>query len=114
MTINNAPASDPEGTPIPTLSASYTGDSNPVTYVWHVTDNIGQVVADGTGSTFSFTPNDPGSFSVSLTVADASDPTDIFGSTTISFPVTDVTPSILVTKQANVTSVEKAAWGTNR
>src|SRR5206468_2155519 len=47
VTINNAPASDPEGTPIPTLSASYVGDSNPVTYLWHVTDTTGQIVPDG-------------------------------------------------------------------
>ena len=111
VTINNAPASDPEGTPIPTLSASYAGDSNSVTYDWHVTDNIGQTVTDGTGSTFSFTPSDPGSFSVTLTIADASDPSDIYGSSTISFPVTDVTPSLSASASTNVSSVEEGGVG---
>ncbi len=111
VTINNAPASDPEGTPIPTLSASYVGDSNSVTYDWHVTDNIGQVVPDGTSPTFSFTPSNPGSFSVTLTIADAADPADIFGSSTVSFPVTDVTPSLSASASTNVPSVEEGGVG---
>src|SRR5439155_15233305 len=40
------------------------------TYLWHVVASNGQTIADGTGSTFNFTPNDNGTYVVTFTATD--------------------------------------------
>ncbi len=73
-TITNPILTSPEGTSI-TLNSSVT-DPSPAdaaagfTYLWHVTDSTGQTITDGTGANFTFTPDDNGSYSVSLTATD--------------------------------------------
>src|SRR5207244_7068199 len=37
---------------------------------WHVVSSNGQVVADGSGQGFSFTPNDNGTYTATFTVTD--------------------------------------------
>src|SRR5262249_19471849 len=69
-TIQNAPTTDPAGTAI-SLSGSATSPS-PVeqaagfSYAWSVTKN-GAAYTTGSGAAFSFTPDGPGTFVVSLT-----------------------------------------------
>ena len=64
--IGGAPASSPEGTAI-TLTASAT-DPSPAdtaagfTYSWMVTASNGQMIADGSGATFTFVPRDNGTY----------------------------------------------------
>jgi len=74
-TITGIPVghTSPEGTTF--NLGSLTGDpaspaDAPYTYLWHVTQSEGQVIADGSGPTFSFTPDRPGTYSVQLTVWD--------------------------------------------
>ena len=60
-----------EGTAI-TLTGSFldtSGDTNPI-FDWHVVAASGQLVADGTGTSFTFTPGNAGSYTVTLTVID--------------------------------------------
>jgi uncharacterized delta-60 repeat protein len=72
-TIAGLPASSFEGTAI-TLTASAT-DPSPVdtaagfSYSWSVTKN-GSAFASGTGANFTFTPDDNGTYAVSLTATD--------------------------------------------
>src|SRR5207248_5417303 len=40
------------------------------TYNWHVVSSNGQVIADGSGQSFSFTPNDNGTYTATFTVTD--------------------------------------------
>jgi hypothetical protein len=59
-----------EGTPV-TLTGSVS-DPGPdtFTYLWHVVSSNGQAIADGTSPDFSFTPQDDGVYTVTLTVTD--------------------------------------------
>src|SRR5205807_824060 len=69
-TINGAPASSPEGTAINlTSSVSDPGTLDTQSYAWTVTKN-GNPYASGSLANFSFTPNDNGTYVVSLTVTD--------------------------------------------
>src|SRR5205085_10599815 len=54
------------------LSGSFTdpGSADTHNYVWQVTSSNGQVIANGTGQSFSFTPNDNGTYTVNFTVPD--------------------------------------------
>ena len=54
------------------LSGSFTdpGSADTHTFVWHVVADNGQTITDGTGQTFSFTPDDNGSYAVTFTVTD--------------------------------------------
>src|SRR5262249_26433660 len=69
------PSSSPEGTAI-TLASTVTdtgGGTGPYTYAWSVTKN-GVAYASGTptdGTSFTFTPNDNGTYVVSLAVTSA-------------------------------------------
>src|SRR5213075_385919 len=48
-------------------------DVSPVdtlSYLWHVVASNGQVVADGSGTNYSFTPMDNGTYTVTVTVMD--------------------------------------------
>ncbi len=60
-----------EGTPV-NLTGNFTdpGVLDAHTFLWHVTSSNGQSVADGTDPSFSFTPLDDGTYTVTLTVTD--------------------------------------------
>ncbi len=75
--VNDAPAVDAgadqavsEGDSV-TLSAAFTdSDSLTHTFLWQVVADNGQVIPDGTDPTFSFIPDDDGTYVVTLTVTD--------------------------------------------
>src|SRR4029453_18899556 len=69
-TINGLPASAFEGTPL-TATAGYTdpGTADTVTFAWAVTKNGGPFAAGG-GPNFTFTPDDNGTYVVTLTTTD--------------------------------------------
>src|SRR5205823_12119492 len=46
------------------------GSADTWTYNWHVVSSNGQVIADGSGQNFSFTPNDNGIYTATFTVTD--------------------------------------------
>jgi len=88
--IIGAPASSPEGTLI-SLTSSVTdpGSADTFTYAWSVTKN-GNPYASASTQNFSFTPNDNGTYVVSLTVTDD----DLgSGSDSKSINVTNVAPA---------------------
>jgi PKD repeat protein len=68
-TVTGAPPNPPEGTAI-TLAADLFGQTGAVNYLWHVVAANGQVIADSTTASFSFTPVDDGLYTVTLTVTD--------------------------------------------
>ena len=60
-----------EGTPV-TLTGSFldpSGDTSQI-YDWHVVAASGQQIADGIGTTFTFTPGNAGTYTVTFTVID--------------------------------------------
>ena len=70
IAIDPVPLTGPEGTPI-SLTATVTDPTTP-TFAWSVTKD-GSPFATGTDAAFSFTPDDNGSYVVSLTVTDGTD-----------------------------------------
>src|SRR5262249_16495554 len=68
VAITGAPATSPEGTLL-TLGSSVSdpGTADTFSYLWQVTASNGQVIADGAGASFSFTANDNGTYTVTLT-----------------------------------------------
>jgi len=91
--ISGAPASSPEGTAIP-LTAGATDPSNADTsagfaYSWSVTKN-GGAFGSGTGASYSFTPDDNGTYVVTLTATDKDGGT---GTTSSTISVTNVAPT---------------------
>ncbi len=75
------------------LTGSFTdpGTADTHTFLWEVVADNGQLIADGTGPTFSFTPNDNGSYAVTFTVTDDDGGTD---SDNFTVTVDNVDPSI--------------------
>lgn len=68
--ITGAPASSPEGTALSlTSNVSDPGPGDTFSYAWSVTKNGGAYAA-GTGAVYSFTPNDNGTYVVSVNVTD--------------------------------------------
>jgi PKD repeat protein len=55
-----------------TLAGSFTdpGSADTHTLTWHVEASNGQVIADGAGAAFNFTPTDNGTYTVTVTVTD--------------------------------------------
>jgi uncharacterized delta-60 repeat protein len=92
VAINGAPASSPEGTPISLTSTVTPGSDAIQSYAWNVTKN-GNPYASGNTASFSFTPNDNGSYVVTLTVTAADGG---LGSDTKSIGVTNVNPTATI------------------
>jgi Ca2+-binding RTX toxin-like protein len=99
--IDTSTLTPPEGTAV-TLTGSATDVTNPATatFAWSVVKNGGSTpFATGTGSTFSFTPDDDGTFVVTLTVTDP----DAGGATataTDTITATNVPPTATLTGPA--------------
>src|SRR5207249_1539740 len=74
------------------------------TYNWHVDSSNGQVVADGSGQNFSFTPNDNGTYTATFTVTD-----DDAGVGSSSVVVADTLPTSTANAGANKTVNEGSA-----
>ncbi len=57
-----------EGAPV-TLTSSFVDpeDTDTITYDWHIVSSNGQEIADGSGPSFTFTPDNPGSYTVTFT-----------------------------------------------
>src|SRR5207249_8982718 len=55
-----------------TLTGTFTdpGTADTQTHLWHVVASNGQIIADGHSGTFSFTPNDNGTYTATYTVTD--------------------------------------------
>jgi PKD repeat protein len=94
--ITGLPASgrSPEGKPI-VLSANSAADPNSTnpanfTYAWTVTES-GNVYASGSGTNFSFTPEDDGTYVIRLKAKDQAGRT---GVTTQTLQVTKVAPTV--------------------
>ncbi len=86
------PATVPEGTSEPFTGAATTafaGDRAGLTYAWHVTKN-GADYSSGAGTSFSFTPDDEGTYVVTFT---AKDDGGISGSDSMTITGTNVSPS---------------------
>src|SRR5262249_29432554 len=93
-TITGAPASSPEGTAI-TLGSSVADPDPPdtFTYAWSVTKN-GNAYASGTAPPLPRTPDENGTYGVSLTVTDHDSGTR---STSATINVTNVAPTVAIT-----------------
>jgi hypothetical protein len=89
-TITGAPASVPEGTSISLGGTATDPGSDTFTYTWSVTKN-GSPYQAGTGSAFSFVPNDNGTYAVALSVGDGDGGS---GTASVSIAVTNVAPLI--------------------
>lgn len=93
--ITSAPSSGLEGGPL-----NFTGlgtDVGPaditagLTYIWSVTDNNGQAVEGGLGTTFGFTPIANGLYTITLKVMDKD---RLFSTASVDVPVMNVAPTI--------------------
>src|SRR5262249_33179952 len=73
VAINDAPSTSPEATPINLTSSvidpSGTDSAAGFAYAWSVSKD-GNLLSSGMGASFSFTPDDNGTYVVSLTVTD--------------------------------------------
>ncbi len=97
VSINGLPGSNtgPEGTQI-SLSANITspGAGGPYTYAWTVTkQGSGTPFATGTSSTFDFTPDDNGTYNLSLTVTDSATQT---GQVQVALTITNAVPTAAI------------------
>lgn len=98
VAITGAPASSPEGTAIAlTGTARAEGE---LTYRWVVSKNGVAGFATGTGTAFTFTPDDNGNYVVTLTVNDGS---ANIGSDSKGIVVTNVAPVPTIAVPANAT-----------
>jgi len=93
VAIVGAPLTGPEGSPI-SLTSTVTdpGTEDTFTYAWTVTKNSAPY-AGGTAAAFSFTPDGPGTYVVTLTVTDADGGT---GADTKTITVTNVVPTAAI------------------
>src|SRR5581483_5354953 len=99
-TITGAQVSSPEGTTI-NLGSSVVDPDSPqasLTYSWTVTKDGNAFGSTGTGSSFTFTPDDNASYVVSLSVSDG----QLSGSDTKTITVTNVAPTLTVGGDPNV------------
>ena len=73
-------------------SFSDPGSNDTHTFLWEVSADNGQVVADGTGEDFSFTPYDNGIYTLTYTVTDDDNG---FGADTVVITVNNVSPTAM-------------------
>jgi len=97
--IAGLPASSPEGTPL-TLSANVTDPGSGIaSYHWSVTRNGTAYGTVGTGTGYSLTPDDDGTYLVTLAVTDTNGST---GTATETLTVMDVAPTLTLTGAASL------------
>ena len=79
VTVNNVPPTASAGADqtvsegdLVSLDGSFSdpGSADTHTFLWQVSASNGQVIANGTGEDFSFTPNDNGTYTIDYTVTD--------------------------------------------
>ncbi len=92
VTINGNPGSGPEGTLIALTSTVSDPGDDVITRSWSVTKN-GGAFDSGTGPGFSFTPDDNGTYAVTVTANDGEGGTD---SDSVSINVTNVAPTVSI------------------
>jgi DNA/RNA endonuclease G (NUC1) len=85
-----APSGGAEGSAINTSGSATDVDDTDLTFAWSVTKN-GSAYATGSGASFSFTPDDNGTYAVTLVVSDPHGGTD---TKSASIDVTNVAPVI--------------------
>lgn len=91
--VGNAPASSPEGAAVVvTAEVEDPGTADTHTIAWSVTKN-GDAYASGSGASFTFTPDDNGTYVVTLTATDDDGGTD---SNSATVAVTNVAPSVSI------------------
>ena len=105
VTIGGAPASSDEGTPISLTSTVVDPGAETLAYDWQVTKD-GSPYASGSGSTFNFTPDDEGTYAVTLDVTDGDGGS---GSDSATIAVNNVAPTIVLSGANNVD--EGATYG---
>jgi len=113
VTIDGAPTSVPEGQEVSLTSTVIDASPNDTfTYLWTVTASNGQIIADGIGPDFSFTPNDnasagpnPATYTVNLKVTDDDGGVAHAESNVIS--VIDVPPTVPLT---GAESIDENQW----
>lgn len=95
VAISGAPSTGPEGTAINLAStvSDPGGEDDVASYAWQVTKD-GAGYASGSEPAFSFTPDDNGTYAVTLTVADRDGAS---GSSSATISVTNVSPTAAVT-----------------
>ena len=95
VTIDGEPVDGPEGTEIPlTCTVDDPGTADTFTYAWAVTKD-GNPFGTGTAAGFAFTPDDNGSYVVTLTVTD--DDLGAGSADPVTITVTNVAPTIALT-----------------
>src|SRR5207244_3949772 len=98
--INGAPANSPEGTAINlTSTVTDAGTADTFTYAWSVTKNLIAYGLTGSGPSYSFTPDDDGTFVVTLIVTD--DDGGV-GSDSKTIAVTNVAPVLAISGAGSV------------
>ncbi len=76
LTVTGAPTQPVNEGQSVTLTGSFIDpdDADTQTYDWHVVASSGQEIPDGTGPSFTFTPGNAGTYTVTYTVSDQSGP----------------------------------------
>ena len=105
VSIGGAPASSDEGTPISLTSSVVDPGTETFSYDWQVTKD-GSAYASGNGTTLDFTPDDEGTYEVTLTVTDGDGGV---GTDTATIVVNNVAPTIVLSGATNVD--EGASYG---
>jgi PKD repeat protein len=96
--LGGVPSSSPEGTAVTVTGTVVAPDADAVyTFAWNVTKN-GSAFASGSGAAFTFTPDDNGTYVVTLTVTDDGGGSDTRTATIL---VTNVPPTAAVAGPAN-------------
>jgi uncharacterized delta-60 repeat protein len=90
--IQSPPAAVPEGTQVSLTGTQVDPDSTAWTYLWNVAASNGQVIAPSTASTIAFTPDENGTYTVTLTVTDNAG-TPLSGQQVINIVVTNAKPA---------------------
>ena len=100
LTKISGPATAVEGSLV-TLAGSFTdpGADDTHTVLWQATADNGQTIADGSGASFSFTPQDQGTYTVTYTVTDNDGGV---GTTTFRVGAENVAPAVALTSTATL------------